>query len=284
MKIKGESGGFKREYIPVVIAVLILGLLITALVYTITYKPQQKEKEQEQYASNTEEIAVKTDNIVCDNNNYIEDSKKVKTSFEEILDYKVGTMDELETDLNGDGVIGEMDLIAQVLKVTITGLPDNMYLIVTNDVDDNERIFNKDSKENGVISFIEEETSEIRTYDVKVYAGEDNCQGSLFREFTFTIPRSNEYSKTVFCLQNPDLDVCAPFIYDDDATKIVEKFNKAQKDVADKKQKEQEQNKETKNETIIEKVKNNYIVVIIAVVVIAIVIIGVLVIRRRMRK
>lgn len=285
IKIEKESRGFKREYIPVVIAVLILGLLITALVYTIMYKPERKENVQEKYSTNTEELAVKTDNIVCGENDFLEKSKKVQPSYEADLNYYIGKIDELETDLNGDGELGEMDLYGEVLKVSFTGLSEDMYLVVTNNLDDKERIFTKNDIKDGKIEFVEEETAEVRTYNVKVYSDVETCQGALFREFTFKVPRANEYYKTMFCLENTSLDVCAPFIFEDDANTVVEKYNAAKAEVIKKNNEEtNKQNEEKKNKTIIDTVKDNYVYIIIAVAVITIIVVGVLVIRRRMRK
>ena len=267
-KIERDSVGFKREYIPVVIAVLILGLLITALVYTIIYKPEKKEPVQEEYSTNTEELSVNTDNLVCGDNDFLSKAKNVKVSYEADLNYPYGTADELDTDLNGDGVIGEVEIYAQVLKVTFTGLPDDMYLVVTND---------------GKIEFVEEETMDIRTYDVKVISDVETCQGSVFREFTFKLPRSNEFYKTVFCMQNESLDICAPFIYEDDIDVMTEKYNAAQKDVIEKNKKEQTKQQEETKETFMDTVKKNYVWIIVGVIVVIAIVVGALVIRRRMK-
>ena len=282
-KIERDSVGFKREYIPVVIAVLILGLLITALVYTIIYKPEKKEPVQEEYSTNTEELSVNTDNLVCGDNDFLSKAKNVKVSYEADLNYPYGTADELDTDLNGDGVIGEVEIYAQVLRVTFTGLPDDMYLVVTNDLDDKERIFTKSDIKDGKIEFVEEETMDIRTYDVKVISDVETCQGSVFREFTFKLPRSNEFYKTVFCMQNESLDICAPFIYEDDLDVMTEKYNAAQKDVIEKNKKEQTKQQEETKETFMDTVKKNYVWIIVGAVVVIAIVVGALVIRRRMK-
>ena len=80
------------------------------------------------------------DNTICTqelSQKIAEDAAAVKVKYEIINDYYFGKVDELETDLNGDGVIGEIDEYGPALKVIIEGVTENIYVKLENDVDYN---------------------------------------------------------------------------------------------------------------------------------------------------
>ena len=77
MKKHKERKPFKREYIPVIIAVIVLIGLITGLVFVILDKKEDFDVKIDEEIKNTEDLKVDTSVTKCNN----EDSKKVKLYF-----------------------------------------------------------------------------------------------------------------------------------------------------------------------------------------------------------
>ena len=131
---------FRREYIPLVIAFLVLVLLIVALVFTIMNKPKQEEpKKRTENTLRTEEISVGDLSDECegyDITKLSEEAKNVSLVYEVIDDYYRGQMYCLSKDVNGDGIVTLDDLcddIGYALKMKINGLTHNLKVIVTNE-------------------------------------------------------------------------------------------------------------------------------------------------------
>ncbi len=283
-----EPRGFKREYIPVIIAVLILGLLIAALVYTIMYKPKDKEKYYEENSLKTEEIVVDIDNTICNeeiSKQVAQDAANVKVRYEQINDYYFGKTDELETDLNGDGELGEIDSYGYALKVIIEGVTENVYVKLENDLDYNVQTFHASDIKDGVISFDQTENAYVRTYNLKVYSANQECGEVLFREFTFKLPRLNDLRNLRMCEEFPDMETCTPFVFEEDEYKLHEAFKKEVDKRTNEKEAERIKEGEKKaQETIVDKVVNNKVYLIIGIAVVVVIVVGVVVIVIKRRK
>ena len=278
------SNIFKREYIPVVIAILILGLLITALVYTIMYKPKDKDAFNEENSVSIEEIIVDVGHTTCNDeihNNIVKDASNLNIKYEIIKNYPNGKEIELEYDTNGDGVLGEIDSYIPALKIIIEGITDNIYVKLTNDIDTDEATYKKENTNNGVVDFVQIDNAFIRTYDVKVYSANEECGDLLYREFTFILPRVNELIKMPMCESYPDMDSCKLFIYDESSTSMIKQYNKEKEEKL--KEIEENKNKEEKK-SIIDCIKDNKVYIIAGGLLIVLVVVGIVVIVKKRRK
>ena len=278
-RIEKEKKTFKREYIPLIFAVLFLIALIVALVYAIMYKPE-KTIINELYSMSTEELPVNVNNVACTNevSNMIgRDANNIKVRYEELSNYVLGKTFEVESDINGDGELGEIDDIGFALRVTISGITENVYLRVENDIDYNIEYYGYDETDNGVITFDQIYNAYVRTYNVKVYSENDECGGILYREFNFTLPRMNDLSLTPLCENHKELATCKTFVFDKDGNKM---FDEYKQDIA-KVDEEYNKNKEKENKNIMDYINEYKLYVIIGVVLLFAGVVVIIVKRRR---
>ena len=284
-KIERERTQFKKEYIPLIFAVLFLIVLIVALVYVIFYKPEKKYTD-ELYSMETQEVSINLTNLACNNDvsqKIMNDANNVKVRYEENHNYYFGKTNELEEDLNGDGIIGEIDSYGDALKVFITGVTENIYLKIENDVDYDEPTYKFEDTNNGSIIWDQTENTYVRTYDVKVYSNNPECGDILFREFKFVLPRLNMLSINHVCEDNRDLEVCKTFVFEDDQRKFFDLYKEQIGKRVDEEnnQKQEEIKKENKNKEILELINKYKIFIIIGGIII---VVGIVVIIMKRRK
>ena len=271
-KIEREKKTFRREYIPLIFAILFLIGLIVALVYAIMYKPEKK-LINELYSMETEEMPVDITNISCNNDlstMISNDANNVKVRYEELDDYVYGKTIEVESDLNGDGELGEIDDIGYALKVTITGITENIFIKLENDIDYDEPIYKYNDTDNGVISFDLTENNDVRTYIVKVFSNTSECGNILYREFRFVLPRFNFMCTSYACAANPDLESCKPFVFDNNKQQFLQTYQKEMQEV-NKKNETKEENKKSIKDYVME--YRLYIIILVVIIFVGIVVI-----------
>lgn len=99
------------------------------------------------------------------------------------------------------------------LKTTVYNIPDNVFLVQTNDKDKNDRtIINSSKIKDGVYTFEDKNYTEIINYKYEVYTDIDNCDSSLVKTISYTKPKMNEYSLLDVCQENPDVSVCKKYV------------------------------------------------------------------------
>ena len=277
-RIEREKKSFNREYIPLVFAVLFLIALVVALVYAIMYKPE-KTVINELYSMATEELPVDITNIACSNdlsNAISDDANNIKVRYEELSDYVLGKTYEVESDMNGDGVLGEIDDVGYAIRVTISGITDNVYVKITNDVDDELRLYKRSDTDNGVVYFDLTNNSQESNYNVKVYSNGMECGNILYREFNFKLPRWNYIFAYPFCRDHEDLECCKPFVFDKSSNQMYTEYKKElERITAEENQKKEEQ------KGIVDYVKEYKLYIIIVAVLLFAGIVVIIVKRRR---
>ncbi len=298
-KIEKEKKSTLRLYAPVIKACIVLVILIALLVGVILFKPVKKEEIKDPSILPTNEKNVNLNDAKCDGKKATtikEDVAKVAIQYEVVDDYFFGYMAESDDDLNGNGIIDEdpvVENIGYALKLKLRGLTDNIYVVITNDLDDNVKTFHKaDADKDNIITWYEGDTILVRTYTVKIYSANEGCTSELYREFTTSLPKFNILSRSLDCEYEPakSIDLCQPFIFSDRPLReeTIE-FKKAITEINRKKQQEankenEEENKEeekTTKDKIISYVKDNYIIVSAVAAGVVIIIIAVVVAKRK---
>ena len=244
--VEREKNGFRREYIPLIFAVLFLFILVAALVYAILYKPN-KTVYQTENTMPTNEIAISTETLTCDNTDIDAVKKKaenVKVSYKEIDDFYFGKANEIDYDNNGDGEVndGEVDVYGYALRVNFLNITDDIYVRVINNLDDEVITIHKsDLNEDGVYVKDFGDTEHFRVFTVKVYIDKEGCQEGQLREFEVSLPRWNEISKMPACSNKKmkQRKICDHFTFhDDDLDAELKEFRQVQKEVANEIEKE----------------------------------------------
>lgn len=259
-KIKKEKKEYTGEYIPVVRAVIVLIILILILIGLVLYSPTKKEELQEPNTLQTDEMIVNKTGNSCDGEGATRiqnEADKVTVSYEVVDDYFFGYMAEQDIDLNGNGVIDEGEIIEDIgyaIKVKISNLTDKIYVMISNDLDDNVKTFhNTDASEDGKITWTEAETLFSRTYTIKVFSNNEGCTNELYREFKVTLPKYNTDSDSITCVltEAKNTPACDPFIFSDGNLNEEQKeFDKQVEKVL--KEKNKEEDKEEENESVVQ--------------------------------
>lgn len=117
------------------------------------------------------------------------------------------------------------------LKVRVLNIPDNFYVNVENDFNEEEFVLDNNNCEFDNLAL-----KEIINYKFSVYS--TSCPNVVLRLKTLRTPMYNEYSESSYCKGHEDLKVCNQF-YNDKLTynKFIKAINEA---TANEKDKEEE--------------------------------------------
>lgn len=209
MKKHKERKPFKREYIPVIIAVIVLIGLITGLVFVILDKKEDFDVKIDEEIKNTEDLKVDTSETKCNN----EDSKKVKDAAQKIeVSYTIKNM-LVGTSIDIDEPdMPEVEEYDYGFEIAIKNITEDIYVVVKNDYSDDVFTYHYADTENGVKTFESIATDEAVNFTFEVKSENVNCKDEDYRKITLTTPIYNLYYRYQFCSDNPKSKVCKMFV------------------------------------------------------------------------
>lgn len=101
----------------------------------------------------------------------------------------------------------------EYIQVNILNLTENMYVEVTNDYDNERKVYQYSDTTNGNISFDWHQIGDLVTYTIKVYASSTtSCSGTILKTITQKLPRYNEYSDYNVCDGFSKYYLCQRFV------------------------------------------------------------------------
>ena len=209
MKRKRE---FKREYVPVVIASILLVLLVIALIFAIFYDKDDFDINVPENEAIKNEILVDTYESLCDSKTIkklYNDADKITLKYKE-KEEVVGKGLDQETD-------EEVDVYGYVFDVQLTNITDDFYLVIKSDnpYEKNEATIKYSDTKKGEYTFTTKYTDVVVTYEVSIYTNVEQCQNELFRKFTFVTPIYNRFADLGICQHYKDFKWCKKFITED---------------------------------------------------------------------
>ena len=209
MKKHRERKPFKREYIPVIIAVIILIGLIACLVFVILDKKEDFDVKIDEEIKNTEDLKVDTSGTKCNN----EDSKKVKDAAQKIeVSYTIKNM-LVGTSIDIDEPdMPEVEEYDYGFEIAIKNITEDIYVVVKNDYSNDVFTYHYADTENGVKTFESIATDEAVNFTFEVKSENVNCKDEDYRKITLTTPIYNLYYRYQFCSDNPKSKVCKMFV------------------------------------------------------------------------
>ena len=209
MKKHKERKPFKREYIPVIIAVIVLIGLITGLVFVILDKKEDFDVKIDEEIKNTEDLKVDTSGTKCNN----EDSKKVKDVAQKIeVSYTIKNM-LVGTSIDIDEPdMPEVEEYDYGFEIAIKNITEDIYVVVKNDYSNDVFTYHYADTENGVKTFESIATDEAVNFTFEVKSENVNCKDEDYRKITLTTPIYNLYYRYQFCSDNPKSKVCKMFV------------------------------------------------------------------------
>lgn len=210
MKRKRE---FKREYVPVVIASILLVLLVIALIFAIFYDKKDFDINIPEENGMLNEILVDTSESLCD-------SKMMQKLYKKANDVKITykpvkkvTSTGVDLDSNED-----IEVESYVYEVTISNISEDIYLIIKNDniyTKEEVKTIKYTDTEKGKYVFTTDYTELLVTYETSIYSAEKSCKDELYRKFTFITPIYNRFYDMYTCVSYPNFKWCQQFITED---------------------------------------------------------------------
>ena len=179
---------------------------------------------------NYEEKATLNNEISNVKTNYEIKERVLDKSEYEIPDALLGTEYE-------DTYVATEDYIV----LNILNLTENMYVEVSNDLDDEVKIYQYSDTNNGNIAIERYNLIHIVNYTVKVYASSaTGCEGNLLRTLSQKLPRDNEYSSYSICSVIPEYYLCQRYVTFDDVG-FDTFINKTSKEIEKQEEKEKQE-------------------------------------------
>ena len=294
MKKIREEKPFKREYIPVIIAGIVLVLLLVALVWVILWRFKKKDIEVDKNPAEISEVLVDSANYATNSSEYesmVEKAKKVQISYELKDDYLVGyeyPEDWGENEGEDPNVpvphTEEFAVYDMYFEVTISGVDTENLSIVYSDAAGNakDRIVHADPSD-GIAVLQLLYVNKVNEHTIEIREAKGSDEGILLRKVKFETPRYNYYHETEFCQTYPDNKYCAETTYENiSATKFEKEairlykrdgdtnYQKVRDYITDNKDKKKTEDNKDKNfiDKAIDFAKKNLVVTIIIGVVI----------------
>lgn len=148
----------------------------------------------------------------------------------------------------------EYEATSEYIQANLLNLTENMYVVVSNDFDKEEKLYQYSDTDKGSISIPWLQIDEIVTFTFKVYASDTTgCDGNLLKTLTLKLPRYNDYSTYDICNNFPEYYLCQRYVtYEEVGFDVF--MDKVFKE-ADKKQ-AKEKEEEEKNSKWYNKAKN----------------------------
>lgn len=209
MKKHKERKPFKREYIPVIIAAIVLIGLITGLVFVILDKKEDFDIKIDEEIKSSEDLKVDTSGTKCNN----EESKKVKDAAQGVeVSYTIKKM-FVGTSIDIDQPdMPEVEEYDYGFEIAIKNITEDVYVVVKNDYSDDVFTYHYADTENGVKTFESIATEEAINFTFEVKSENANCKDEDYRKISLTTPIYNYYHRYQFCSDNPKSKVCKMFV------------------------------------------------------------------------
>lgn len=213
MKIEKEKK-FKREYIPVIIAGVILVLFIILLILTINYEPNITEEDVgiTEIVEN-EDLAIEKNESKCNDeelNELIKSAAKISATYS-AQSKEIPVHYENEEENPG---YSEEDVETYLyIELLIKGISKDVYLEITNNYNDDKKIIKaEDANKKGEYRYEAPTMDERVTYTVSVYANKYDCVGEVIRKVVFDTRIYNVYSDMLSCTMYPKYENCTQFV------------------------------------------------------------------------
>ncbi len=209
MKIKKERKPFKREYIPIILAVIILFFLIGALIYLIGHDFKFDEEKANPGQHEQEEVLIDNSNSKCSKDELnelykIAENIKVETEMREIEDPDNEVLNQ-ETD--------EVEPAISIVPIMkFTNLNSKVYIFMSNNYNEKtEEVKPKGDKTevNGI------QSDKIVEYTIEIRSNDYGCKGETIRKFNVRTPIYNSFSELDICVDYPDYPYCQKYLAED---------------------------------------------------------------------
>lgn len=114
-----------------------------------------------------------------------------------------------------DDVVVESEVLPtyKVFNITILNITEDLYVVVKNDVSNNERTIKYSQVKDGMYTFEWDSLESVTNFTIEVYASDKTkCNGEKYKTLYLSTPRYNEFSKRAICDEMKDFYLCQEFV------------------------------------------------------------------------
>ena len=296
MKKRKERKPFKREYIPVIIAGVILLALLVALIWVILWRFNKSEIKADENPADIQEVLVDSANYATNSSEFesmVEKAKNIKVTYTMKDDFLKGY--EYPEDWGeGEGEdpnapvphTEEFAVYDRYYEVTISGVDaENIYIVANDTAGAFKDHVSYADPADGILVYRVLYVINVNEITLEFREAKGSDEGILLRKIKFKTPRYNYYYETEFCKTYPDNKYCSETTYEKiSATKFEKEalrlykrdgdtnYKKLRDNITSDKDKKKTDDK-VKKQSIIDKVidfakKNTVVTIIIGVVIV----------------
>jgi len=126
----------------------------------------------------------------------------------------------------------DMDVISKVFDISIFNITEEFYVVVKNNINDQEKTYRYSDTNNGIVKFRWKDLEDVTNFTFQIFTTEKtNCPDEKFKTLYLTAPRYNPYSRYSICSQLEDFYLCEEFVTfskidEDEFINKVEKYQK----------------------------------------------------------
>lgn len=96
-------------------------------------------------------------------------------------------------------------------KMSIYNIIDDIYVVITNDVDSTSITVNPEDTQDGTYTFENNDAERVYNYTIEIKASNSECYGASLKTIKLTKPKYNAYSEYAYC-NNSGSYYCQKFI------------------------------------------------------------------------
>ena len=120
------------------------------------------------------------------------------------ISYEISSRDEQFSD---------MTITHEYFQINILNLSEEFYIVVKNNLNEEEKTFTSADAVDGVITYDWDETDSITNFTMVVYTSEKTgCPSEKYKTFYLTTPRFNEFYNREKCQENGDFYLCQKYV------------------------------------------------------------------------
>lgn len=107
----------------------------------------------------------------------------------------------------------ETDDVFDAFNLTFLNIPEELYLIITNDINDERVSLSSTDVKDGVATYRWTDDYEITNFTIEVYTSDKTgCPNEKYKTLYLTTPRYNKYYEWSICVDNPDFYLCQKYV------------------------------------------------------------------------
>jgi len=100
-----------------------------------------------------------------------------------------------------------------IFRVYVTNLTEDLYIVVTNDVNSEEKTYTYENSNNSTIYFDWDDITKLVNYTITVYSSnKTNCADTKLNTLVLSLPRYNLFSEYDVCEGNEEFYLCHTFL------------------------------------------------------------------------